>query len=196
MRLNSSHSYVDRGNDFYPTPIEAIQSLIEIEGARMPHTIWEPACGDGAIVKPLERSGRQVVATDLIDYGAGYCGHVNFLDTLCPSDAEGIVTNPPYKLASQFVEKAIREAPYSAFLLRINFLESIRRYDFWKQAPLARVLVSSRRLPTMHRHGWEGPKAPSNMLFAWFVFEKDNYERKIEWFDWADYKKEFSCDIH
>ena len=51
MRINSSCSYNERGLDAYWTPVEAVKSLIAIES--LPTHIWEPACGDGAIVKPL-----------------------------------------------------------------------------------------------------------------------------------------------
>jgi hypothetical protein len=187
LRVNSTHSLADRGDDFYPSPIEAVKSLIAIEHERLPSVIWEPACGDGAIVKPLEDAGHYVIATDLVDYGGGYEGDVDYLSAGPHPLVEGIVTNPPYKLATEFVQKAVAEVPYSAWLLRLNFLESIKRLTFFRQTPPARVWVSSRRLPMMHRHGWDGPKSTSNMTYAWFVFEKDARETKIGWFDWAEH---------
>ena len=37
----------------------------------------------------------------------------------------------------------------------------------------------------MHRHGWQGPRAPSNTCFAWFVWdERSEQKRIIDWFDW------------
>ncbi|WP_029606125.1 class I SAM-dependent methyltransferase [Kozakia baliensis] len=187
MRLNSRHSYADRGNDFYPTPREAIEALIKCERGLIPKNIWEPACGDGAIVRPLREAGYNVVATDLIDYGAGFQGERDFLlEELPHREIQGIITNPPFKLAMPFVEKAIKDVPYSAWLLRINFLESIRRLPFFRKTPPARIWVSSRRLPTMHRHGWEGPKASSNMFFAWFVFERGSDATALDWFDWEE----------
>jgi len=48
-----------------------------------------------------------------------------------------------------------------------------------------RVWISSRRLPMMHRHGWQGPRASSNTCFAWFVWdERSEQKRIIDWFDW------------
>jgi hypothetical protein len=40
-----------------------------------------------------------------------------------------IVTNPPYKLADQFVEHALTLCPRVIMLLRLAFLESRRRSD-------------------------------------------------------------------
>ena len=155
----------------------------------MPRTIWEPAAGDGAIVRPLEESGRTVIAADLVDRGAGYRSGADYLLEPVPAEAQGIVTNPPYKLALPFVQKALSDVPYSAWLLRINFLESTRRLPFFRQHPPARVWVSSRRLPMMHRGGWDGPTAPSNMCFAWFVFERHATIAELGWFDWQEHDR-------
>lgn len=78
--------------DFYPTPPEATRALLSVE--RFSGTIWEPACGDGAISKVLLAHGYSVVSTDLIYRGFG-TGGVNFL-TQTQTRARNIVTNPPY----------------------------------------------------------------------------------------------------
>ena len=46
--------------------------------------------------------------------------------------------------------------------------------------PPARVHVLSRRLPMMHRDGWDGPKASSQMNTAWFVWELAESARGTE----------------
>jgi len=55
--------------EFYPTPPEATRALLSVE--TFEGSIWEPACGDGAISKVLTEAGYQVVSTDLIDRGYG-----------------------------------------------------------------------------------------------------------------------------
>src|SRR5262249_47355316 len=75
--------------------------------------------------------------------------------------AVGIVSNPPFTLAEQFVRRAIAAAPYSAWLLRLNWLEGCARKRLFDEFPPARIRVSSRRLP-FHRLGYTGPKAASN----------------------------------
>ena len=90
----------------------------------------------------------------------------------------------------RFAEKAIGETPYLALLLRTNFLESTARLRFFRMNPPARIWISSRRLPMMHRYGWQGPRAPSNTCFAWFVWDaRSAQKRVVDWFDW----KEFAC---
>lgn len=56
-------------HDFYPTPPEAVRALLSVEAFE--GSIWEPACGDGAISKVLLAAGFDVVSTDLIDRGFG-----------------------------------------------------------------------------------------------------------------------------
>ena len=47
MRIQSSHASANRGRDAYWTCAEAIESLLALEGDRMPRRIWDPACGMG-----------------------------------------------------------------------------------------------------------------------------------------------------
>ncbi len=74
--------------EFYPTPPEATRAFIAAETFDGP--IWEPACGQGAISKVLEKSGDEVVSTDLANYGYGK-SDVDFLQTVFPR-AKHIVT--------------------------------------------------------------------------------------------------------
>ena len=61
-------------DDFYATPCECTEALIAAEGDRLPPQIWEPCCGTGDISIVLQRHGREVVSTDLIDRGYGQGG--------------------------------------------------------------------------------------------------------------------------
>jgi hypothetical protein len=187
-----THSLEDRGLDFYPTPIEAVRGFLSAERQYLPKRLWEPACGDGAIVLPLRAAGHVVLATDLVDRGCPMSsGGIDFLlpiprGTSAPC-VDGIVTNPPFKLAQAFVDRALGMVPYVAMLLRVSFLEGTARKPWFQSTPLARVHISSRRLPMMHRHEWGGPKSTSAIAFAWFVWDR-NHEGPptIDWFDWKD----------
>jgi hypothetical protein len=189
LRIQSSHHYDARGVDAYFSPPEAVLSLLAIEATQLPKHIWEPAAGDGAIVEPLRAAGYRVTASDLLDYGLEGCeSGVDYLEAAPRPGIEGVVTNPPYRLAMAFAKKAIAEAPYLALLLRTNFLESTARLPFFRRHPPARIWISSRRLPMMHRHGWQGPRAPSNTCFAWFVWQRGSSTRPVvDWFDWREH---------
>lgn len=185
-----SHSHTERGDDFYATPTCAVSSLLAVEDKWLPpigSLIWEPACGDGAIVTPLRAAGYNVFASDIVDRGCPDSEVGSFLGYR-PFVAAPIITNPPFKLAREFVDTALQRAPYVAMLLRLAFLEGCARKPWFETTPLARVHVSSRRLPMMHRYGWEGPKAGSAVCHAWFVWDVRHEGRpQIQWFDWRDH---------
>lgn len=192
MRLQSTKSKAVRGVDAYFSPYEAVWPLPDLE-PNMPRNLWEPAAGNGVIVRALRQQGFRVTASDLCDYhsrGLGIQTGVNYLDAICPPHVRGIVTNPPYGPATEFIKKAMAEVPYHAWLLRTNFMESTRRFKMFQANPPARIWVSSRRLPMMHRQGYDGPKATSNTCFAWFVWDDSVplAERgKLGWFDWKNH---------
>ena len=157
--------------DYYDTPSVAVHALLKVE--RLPHVIWEPACGTGNIVKVLRAAGHQVIATDLNARGCPESSAGNdFLIWGSWFSCDAIVTNPPYSLAKEFVEVALEHAPLVIMLLRLAFFESERRTHILENRGLARIHCFRKRLPMMHRAGWEGRKANSGMAFAWFVWDR------------------------
>lgn len=173
MRIKAG--LAERGNDLYETPQPATEALSCAE--TLPHYVWEPACGPGAIVRVLRRNGHRVIATDLIDYGSPDqdFGHRDFLlEQRAPEGVEAIVTNPPFKFAAEFVEHSLRLCPLVVMLLRLTFLESTRRTPILEGGHLARIHVFRNRLPMMHRDGWEGPRVSNPTAFAWFVWDRDH----------------------
>ena len=153
------HPLADRGHDLYETPAVAVHALLRVE--RLPHVIWEPACGPGAIVRVLRDAGHDVMATDLVRY-KGMTGRLDFLKVQsAPPAVQAIVTNPPFKIANQFVAHAIELCPLVVMLLRLAFLESEVRSSILDGGKLARVHVFRRRLPMLHRAGWKGPASPA-----------------------------------
>jgi hypothetical protein len=185
---NARAPLVDRKDDLYETPEVAVQALLAVEA--VPLTVWEPACGPGAIVRSLRASGRAVIATDLVDYDCpDSAARRDFLmEQRAPDGVPAIVTNPPFKLAQQFVEHARRLVPQTYMLMRLAFLEAERRRALFDGGDLARIYVFSRRLPMMHRAGWEGRKANSGMAFAWFCWDRSHSGAPtIHWVDWKDH---------
>lgn len=217
-----SATKAERGNNLYETPIEAMRTLLALES--FSPVIWEPACGKGAIVRPLEDAGYEVIPTDLVDYGtATKDGEVqevgSFLETSSTEDgirgawrgaivAPGpgldhlpldIVTNPPYGSdLNRFVAHALRvhRPRKMALLLNLNFLcgfEDPDRCFAMDENPPARILVFTRRLPMMHRDGWDGNIAASRMNTAWFMWEQDADGRyagptTVRRVDWKDFE--------
>ena len=178
----------ERGEDLYETPDCAVRALLAVEKLTT-GAVWEPACGPGAIVRALRAAGHQVWATDLVDYGSPDQDQsgIDFLleHGSAPYFIGSIITNPPFKLADQFVRHALLQCPRVYMLLRLAFLESERRSAILESGWLARVHVFRKRLPMMHRAGWSGPRASSALAFAWFCWDRSHRGptelRRISW---------------
>jgi len=164
------HPHAERGLDLYETPSVAVEALLRVE--KLPHRIWEPAAGKGAIVRVLRDHDHAVIASDVYDYGGLHFVADFFARGKTPADCDCILTNPPYQIAEPFVAHALELAPFVIMLLRLAFLESERRCRILEGSGLARVHVFRKRLPMMHRAGWQGRKANSGIAFAWFTWER------------------------
>ena len=168
------HRHIERGLDFYATPPPAIAALLTTEPLS-PGSLWDCAAGNGGIVRPLRESGYSVVASDIVERAFKLNFVRDFLHVQeAPAGVATIVSNPPYRLAEQFVSHAFGLVPHVILLLRLAFLESERRSAILDNGQLARVHVFKRRLPMMHRDGWNGPRASSAIPFAWFCWDRDH----------------------
>ncbi len=195
----------DRGENFYQTPEVATRTLLALES--FSGSVWEPACGHGAISRVLEAHGYDVVLSDLVDRqtrnGDGELQAVGDFLASTPASSNGcddIVTNPPYgDVLNDFVAHALRvhKPQKMALLLNLNFLcgfEDDDRNFVMDENPPARVYVFKRRLPMMHREGWTGPKASSRMNTAWFVWERQpdgsyGSATLVQRVDWKDFEQ-------
>lgn len=183
----SRHPVVQTGHQLYETPACAVRALLRHEP--LPYRIWEPAAGRGAISRELKRHGYKVISEDLIGYdGADHDieGQKDFFATLKPPKECGcIVTNPPFKLADEFIEHGLELVPKVVVLLRLAALEGAGRAHL-VDGHLSRLWVGIERLPMMHREGWQGPRIAGQAApFAWFVFERKKRDgfigRRISW---------------
>jgi hypothetical protein len=89
----------------------------------------EPACGVGHMAKVLKESFGEVYCSDAYDYGFGEVR--DFLTFPYEINAvDWIITHPPFRLAENFVLRALQIAKRGvAILARTVFLESVGRYD-------------------------------------------------------------------
>lgn len=173
--LNRPKGVERQPEDFYATDPAAIPPLLKFLGPEYESGnkfIFEPACGKGHISQILELYGHQVISTDLVDRGFGV-GGIDFLsdnvyDSL-PYDA--VITNPPFKCATQFVEKALKIAPLVCMLLRLAFVESEKRDKFFEKYPPRYIAVFRRRVRTSKDALFPDGEA-SATCHAWFIWER------------------------
>jgi len=87
-----------RDLDYYPTgETEAIRGLLSVDGARIRDLgpVWEPACGDGAMVMEIRAAGIPCCASDVVDRGCPDSWTADYYSCL-KARAPSIITNPPY----------------------------------------------------------------------------------------------------
>lgn len=142
-----------------------------LEQESFSNNVWEPACGEVHLSEVLKARGYTVYSTDLIDRGYGIGGK-DFLNESGVFHGD-IITNPPYKYAREFVEKALEMVPPGnkvAMFLKLTFLEGKSRRDLFRNNPPQAVYVSSERIRCGKNGMFEGPR--SAVAYAWFVWRR------------------------
>lgn len=165
-------------HDYYATPYESTQALMKV--LPLQGTVLEPCVGGGHIAEVIKEYYPmvEVIGCDLVDRGYPNTIVSNFLTHRFTQTFNHIVTNPPYALAQEFLEKSLEIVEPNgtiAMFLKIQFLEGAKRKELFKQYPPKYVYVFSKR-QNPWRNGnpldEKGKPWSSTMCFAWFVWEK------------------------
>jgi len=174
----TAHSDEEREeNDFYATDPKALELFLDQTGIEL-RNVWECACGEGHLAEVLKQRGLLGRASDLIDRGYGF-GGVDFLTENFDNyemKFNTVITNPPFSLFQEFVEKALTIANKKVIMFgKLQALEGQKRATFLQKTPLKTVYVFKKRQQPM-RNGKEndeitGKKMSTTMAFAWFVWE-------------------------
>jgi hypothetical protein len=164
-------------SDFYETPYSITQQFLDRE--KLNGSILEPASGSGAISKILIKNGYEVISKDL-SLGDDFLKESNKFDT--------IITNPPFSLAFEFIQKAKEISDYFAFLLPLSYLHGKKRFDNIysdEKFPLSRIYVFTRYPMLGEPLRKDGKYNTGMMVYAWFVWDKFSVGREpiIRWID-------------
>ena len=178
---NTSHAVMSQrveakdSLDDFPTPPWATRALVEYgieqDADVSPMSVLEPACGRGHMTQSLAEYFKTVSASDVHEYGYGE-GH----DFLRSAHAEGtfdwVITNPPFRLAEEFIQRALPIARRGvAVLVRTVFVESVGRYQrVFSVNPPAKVAQFVERVPMVK--GRVDKKASTATGYAWVIWEK------------------------
>ena len=135
--MSSTNRGADRiPQDMYMTPQVAITSLLDVLDIRPSMVFHEPCRGTRAIYDRVQCDHKSHCE---ITEGKDYLTHM----ALWPYNL--IITNPPFSLALEFLEKSLHEAATVCYLLRLNFLGSQTRRPFWQGNRPSHVLVLAER---------------------------------------------------
>lgn len=184
--------------DYFPTPPWAVRALCEHvlagHGWRADQmsqwVAWEPASGEEHMVCALLEYFADVVGTDVHDHGHG-CVH-DFLMPYLPDAVKArpgphfIITNPPFRLAQPFIERACAVASQGvAMLVRSSFMEGGKRYrELFSQRPPLIIAPFVERVPMLK--GRLDRDASSATSYAWFVwpgrdFRRTDFATRVVW---------------
>lgn len=185
--------------DDFPTPPWATRALIE--HVIKPHyrslelpcnvdlsdymeslTVWEPACNRGYMAEPLKEYFDCVHTSDIHDYGYGD----KVSDFLFPIpfdfvDVDWVITNPPFRLAEQFIDRAFHLSLEGvAMIVRTSFLEGVGRYErlFTKNPPSV-IAQFAERVPMVKGRLTE--KGSTATAYCWLVWVMGKEGTEFKW---------------
>jgi hypothetical protein len=172
--------------DDFPTPPWATRALCDwLQGEcfinwERRDTCREPAANRGHMVKPLREYFATVEASDLHDYGVGF----DVADYLFPNDlpmVDWTITNPPFRLAEQFIERAAATSRHGfAMIVRAAFLEGQGRFErLFSKNPPSFVLQFTERV-VMHK-GRLAPEGSTATAYAWLVWIDGETGTRLNW---------------
>ncbi len=161
-RVDSNYARKER--DEYNTPDWVVEALIPF----LPECrkIWEPACGQGNIVRVLADNGYDVYATDIVD-------GEDFFAAKSSQQSDGIITNPPYTDSAVFIQRAIDVMmPRNGFvcmLLPVDYDSAKSRRNLFADCPIfSGKIVLLKRIVWFERD--DGKKAAPSENHAWYVW--------------------------
>ena len=200
---STNRGAVRNENDFYATPLDAVYSLLD----RYPFfrhcgKNWlEPCVGSGNIIKAVMEfdkqrwhSGADHPVFDTVDVVARPLGDLPLLSDFWFDNVDicdfrywtprkerydVILTNPPFFLGQEFVEKSLAIADVVAMLLRVGFLESKERSGWWQGKEPGDLPVLAERPDFTGGGGdsacyawyiWGGPGGGVKILQPWAGF--------------------------
>lgn len=145
---------LDKFDDFPTQPFaaRALCEWLQAEcGSLGQLEVDEPAANRGYMARPLAEYFKRVVTSDIFDYGLGY----QVEDYLFPGndrETDWTITNPPFRLAQQFIEKARRTSSRGvAMFVRSAFLEGQERFGSLYSVDPPHVILQFTERVVIHR---------------------------------------------
>lgn len=151
------HLLKKNSSDNLQTPPIALKPLLPF--IKKDWVIWEPACGKGNLVNELKRKGYKTIGTDILK------GQDFF--KINPEKWDCLITNPPYSIKDEWIERCFYFDKPFALLLPITALETGRRQKQWEKG--LQLMLFNKRI----NFELEKKNKKSNCWFAtaWFTYK-------------------------
>lgn len=143
-------------------------------GTHIPR-IWESACGEGYLVRALQREGFSVVATDLHHENPGK--RLDFLNGTMSFPYDIQVTNPPFSLKYKWLARSYELGMPFALLMPVETMAAKAAQSLFDKHGVEILMLERRINFKMPNKGWDGT---ANFPVAWFTW-KLNIGRQITW---------------
>lgn len=159
-------------HDLYETPPWVTDAIVPHLPKRRHVTIYEPAAASGKMVRALRKHGYLVSSAD-IRIGRKR----DFLDREIRIGHQGaVVTNPPYKHAVEFIERALEVTEclegYVAMLLKVDFDSGSTRRHLFESETFHKKVVLTRRIEWFKRKVIKGKlQGGPSENHAWFIWD-------------------------
>lgn len=186
LGANNHTDVIREKDDFYATPPLAVRELIKLECFNT--NIWEPCCSMNHITDILRDNLYQVRTSDIVDrVNDGTVEIIDFLNYEEKWDGD-IITNPPFKYATEFVYKSLeilKPGAKLAMFLKLTFLETKKRKVLFEKYPPKVIYISSSRLGCSQTGEFDKDgNAVSAVAYCWYIWEKGyKGETTIKWFN-------------
>lgn len=175
-----------RPQDFYSTPIECVTAILNELDVPDGIKILDPCAGSGHVIQAINEMYNNVHVdaieirpeekeilnkyTDSIQIG-------DFLETDIKTGYDLVISNPPYSLAQEFIDKGLKclnDTGKLVYLLRTNFLESNKRFKWWQNKLPSGIYV-------LHaRPSFTDDKHTDACSYSWFVWDKSSDKQVIK----------------
>ena len=191
----TNRSNVRRPQDFYSTPLDSILPVLDYLDIPDKAEILDPCGGHGSIIKALinYKIMKKINECKDCDWQIDTVEireeEEEILSTICRTAKIGdflksdmgkydlVISNPPYSLAQEFIDKGLEclnENGKLVYLLRTNFLESKKRFQWWQDKLPSGIYV-------LHaRPSFTGSGKTDATSYAWFVWDKSSYKQVIK----------------
>ena len=159
-----------RESGYQRKPLDQYETPPWVTRVLIPHLpefigkIWEPACGSGKMVAALRQVGFDVVGSDITQ-------GVDFLGQAPETGVGAIITNPPYALAQEFIERALHfdDTRIVAMLLRTDFDHAARRAHLF-----AGFAMFAKKVVTKRIRWFEDSNGSPSFNHCWMIWDRQH----------------------